>query len=231
MPWPMRFGPLPRMMIFGLSVGSASHVSSKLLYMYGVNDSNSAAQVSMRLKAGISLSSSRFSRTAESLTPRMSPSSSSPKPARFSVRSRSCDMSRRPIISAVRRSSTISVNCCRNHGSILVSSCSCSMVQPLSSARNRAHMRRSVGITSLRRSSGVLFLLLVFGLRAFVVRSGRRNSRPSLPSSSERTPFRNASLKVRPIDIASPTDFICVVKVRSACGNFSKFQRGILTTT
>ena len=41
----------------------------------------------------------------------------------------------------------------------------------------------------------------------------------------------NASLKVRPMAIASPTDFICVVSVRSACGNFSKFQRGILTTT
>ena len=57
------------------------------------------------------------------------------------------------------------------------------------------------------------------------------NSRPLRPSSSDRTPFMNASLKVRPIAIASPTDFICVVSVRSACGNFSKFHRGILTTT
>ena len=61
--------------------------------------------------------------------------------------------------------------------------------------------------------------------------AGRVNSSPSRPSSSERMPLRNASLKVRPIAIASPTDFICVVSVRSACGNFSKFQRGILTTT
>ena len=30
--------------------------------------------------------------------------------------------------------------------------------------------------------------------------------------------------------ITSPTDFICVVSVLSACGNFSKFHRGILTT-
>ena len=35
-------------------------------------------------------------------------------------------------------------------------------------------------------------------------------------------PFENASLNVRPIAIASPTDFIWVVRVRSACGNFSK---------
>ncbi len=30
--------------------------------------------------------------------------------------------------------------------------------------------------------------------------------------------------------IASPTDFICVVSAGSAPGNFSKAQRGILTT-
>ena len=64
-----------------------------------------------------------------------------------------------------------------------------------------------------------------------VVVAAARTAGRSCPSSSERTPFRNASLKVRPIAIASPTDFICVVSVRSACGNFSKFQRGILTTT
>ena len=31
--------------------------------------------------------------------------------------------------------------------------------------------------------------------------------------------------------MTSPTDFIWVIKVRSASGNFSKFHRGILTTT
>jgi len=36
------------------------------------------------------------------------------------------------------------------------------------------------------------------------------------PSSSDRKALRNASWKVRPIAIASPTDFICVVSVRSA---------------
>ena len=49
MPWPMRLGPLPRMMTLRAGVGSASHSCSKVPYMYGVNDSNSAAQVSMRL--------------------------------------------------------------------------------------------------------------------------------------------------------------------------------------
>jgi hypothetical protein len=31
--------------------------------------------------------------------------------------------------------------------------------------------------------------------------------------------------------IASPTDFMVVVRVRSAAGNFSNAKRGILTTT
>ena len=66
----------------------------------------------------------------------------------------------------------------------------------------------------------------------FVVEVGLGpKSSPLFPSSSDLTPFMNASLKVRPMAIASPTDFIWVVSVRSACGNFSKFQRGILTTT
>src|ERR1019366_695414 len=33
------------------------------------------------------------------------------------------------------------------------------------------------------------------------------------------------------VAIASPTLFICVVSVGSACGNFSKAKRGILVTT
>ncbi len=37
-------------------------------------------------------------------------------------------------------------------------------------------------------------------------------------------------MKVRPMAMASPTDFICVVSVWSASGNFSNAQRGNLTT-
>ena len=37
--------------------------------------------------------------------------------------------------------------------------------------------------------------------------------------------------KDRPIAIASPTLFIVVVRVGSACGNFSKAKRGTFTTT
>jgi hypothetical protein len=54
--------------------------------------------------------------------------------------------------------------------------------------------------------------------------------KPKRLISSERNAFCNASLNVRPIAMASPTLFICVVNVGSACGNFSKVNRGTFTT-
>jgi len=53
------------------------------------------------------------------------------------------------------------------------------------------------------------------------------------PGSSSREPkaLRKASVNVRPMPIASPTDFICVPSVGSAPGNFSNAKRGNLTTT
>jgi hypothetical protein len=54
---------------------------------------------------------------------------------------------------------------------------------------------------------------------------------PGRSISSARRPFWNASLKVRPIAIDSPTDFICVVSRQSALGNFSNANRGHFTTT
>jgi hypothetical protein len=46
-----------------------------------------------------------------------------------------------------------------------------------------------------------------------------------------RRAFWSASVKFRPIAIASPTDFMWVVRVGSAAGNFSNANRGTLTTT
>ena len=67
-------------------------------------------------------------------------------------------------------------------------------------------------------------------------RSGSAGRRPSQwndePARSiDRSAFCSASVKLRPIDIASPTDFIVVVSVGSAAGNFSNANRGTLTTT
>ena len=57
------------------------------------------------------------------------------------------------------------------------------------------------------------------------------SSKPVSPVSIERSAFCTASGKLRPIAIASPTDFIEVVRMGSVPGNFSKVKRGILTTT
>ncbi len=51
------------------------------------------------------------------------------------------------------------------------------------------------------------------------------------PPSREAMAFLQASPKVRPIPITSPTLRIALPRVRSAALNFSKFQRGILTMT
>ncbi len=48
--------------------------------------------------------------------------------------------------------------------------------------------------------------------------------------STERSAFCSASGKLRPIAMASPTLFIVVVRKSSACGNFSKANRGTFTT-
>ena len=54
----------------------------------------------------------------------------------------------------------------------------------------------------------------------------RRGASPGLRSA-----FCSASVKLRPIAMASPTDFMWVVSVGSAAGNFSNANRGTLTTT
>ena len=54
---------------------------------------------------------------------------------------------------------------------------------------------------------------------------------PVSPVSIERSAFCSDSWNVRPIDIASPTDFIWVLSSASVPGNFSNVKRGILVTT
>ena len=47
----------------------------------------------------------------------------------------------------------------------------------------------------------------------------------------ERSAFWRDSWKERPMDMASPTDFMAVVRFGCAPLNFSKVKRGILVTT
>ena len=55
--------------------------------------------------------------------------------------------------------------------------------------------------------------------------------KPAALVSIERNALPSASVKLRPIAMASPTLFMCVVSTGSAPGNFSKAKRGTFTTT
>ena len=114
-------------------------------------------------------------------------------------------------------SSTISAISRRNQGSMCETSETSSGVHPWRSAAKTANRRSQLGVERRRRS-----------------RTGsdiRRSRDAGLPSSSSaESPFISASLKVAPIAITSPTDFIEVPRVGGASGNFSKAQRGIFTT-
>jgi len=60
---------------------------------------------------------------------------------------------------------------------------------------------------------------------------GSRQDSGAAGFSSERSAFCSASGNDRPMAMASPTDFMCVVSTGSAPGNFSNANRGTLTTT
>ena len=89
--------------------------------------------------------------------------------------------------------------------------------------------RSGVGVPSAARMAALLSAssMPLAGSKPSMIIS----SSPVRPVSSERSAFCKLSWKVRPIAIASPTDFIEVVSVLVAPGNFSKANRGILVTT
>ncbi len=102
-----------------------------------------------------------------------------------------------------------------------VASCTSSTDRPPRSACWTRTIRPSVGRRAWSRSA-----------RACSVVGRGPSQWKLLPFfSSERSAFCSASVNERPIDIASPTDFIVVVRVSSAAGNFSNANRGTLTTT
>ena len=68
--------------------------------------------------------------------------------------------------------------------------------------------------------------------RALARATGRQLGKVVSESSyRERIAFAKDSRNVRPIAIASPTDFMCVVSCPVLPGNFSKAKRGIFVTT
>ena len=106
-----------------------------------------------------------------------------------------------------------------NHGSILVASNTCSCVAPARSACTSRPSRPSCGLDARwsRESTDSVI--------------SPASTKGALGSSRLRSALPSASVKLRPIAIASPTLFMCVVSASSAPGNFSNANRGTLTTT
>ena len=148
----------------------------------------------------------------------------SAKPMRLAARRVSA---RSVLRSAYSRASTVSNSTSwrrfsRNQMSIPVrSEISCG-VMPVVSACQIFRMRSGVPERRSSMSVGRLMRVMAALSRAW---------KPDQPFSSERRVLLRASLNVRPMPMASPTDFICEVSRWSLPGNFSKSQRGILTTT
>ena len=119
--------------------------------------------------------------------------------------------------------SLISSSWSTNHGSIPVASKTSSAVAPARSASMTLRRRPSCGVR-ISSSSASLSSSTHSWCQS-------KTADPCPPASSDRSAFCSASVKLRPIAIASPTDFMCVVRVGSAPGNFSNANRGTFTTT
>ena len=96
-----------------------------------------------------------------------------------------------------------------------VRACTSSTLAPRPSSSSTVSKRAGPGVRRLSSSAS----------SAIPARHG------GLSSSRERSALAKACWKVRPIAIASPTDFMCVDSVGSTPGNFSKAKRGHFTTT
>ncbi len=104
--------------------------------------------------------------------------------------------------------------CARNHGSILQAAKIWSSAKPWRIACATLRRRSGVGVPSAAR------IALRFSASSGPMPSIAISSKPVRPVSSERSAFCMLSWKVRPIAIASPTDFIEVVSVWLGAGEF-----------
>ncbi len=100
-----------------------------------------------------------------------------------------------------------------------------SIVIPARKAWRIDQTRSALGVASLARISSRV------GCSGVPQVSFLSQPKPNRPTSRLRRAFWKLSRNVRPIAMTSPTDFICVVRIGSASGNFSNAQRGILVTT
>ena len=173
--------------------------------------------MSIRLKTAVTPTPVRALRTSSSPSPASRASRASVKPIAFSRRSPSSSPGR-PLARTASSASTISRIRARNHGSKEVAPRISSSDIPCRIAW--AITRRRSGVC--RDSAAVIFA----GVSPISI-----SSSPSRPVSRLASAFCRLSAKLRPIAIASPTDFIAVVRSGLAPGNFSKAKRGIFVTT
>ena len=108
---------------------------------------------------------------------------------------------------------------------MLVRAYTSATLSPALKAYRRYHTRSAFGLARWRAISAS------DGWSGVPHLSPRSAPSPNRPTSSPRRAFCRLSLKVRPMAIVSPTDFIWVVRVGSASGNFSKLNRGTFVTT
>ena len=179
---------------------------------------NSAAQVSTMWYTGRIPRSWRSRRTRASVVPRIWASWASENPAAFAARSEAALSSGdwpRVIRSAC---SSMPLIWSMNQASMPVAATRSATLAPARMAWCTVVSRPSCG--SAQRAS-----------RSAWPAGGCCQLNGAPACSSERSAFCSASGKLRPMAIASPTDFMCVVSTGSAPGNFSKANRGTLTTT
>src|SRR3972149_915198 len=170
--------------------------------MYGVCASNSAAHVSTLLYTGVISHCSLILRMSHSSRLSSSETRWSEKPNSLALRSRDDSIGDTSISIS---SSTISLICSRNHGSIFEMLYISLTFIPYLRASAMYHNLSQLGVLS--RS----LILSIDSLTSDCVPATSLN--PYLSISSDRIAFCKASLNVLPIDITSPTDFIWIVRV------------------
>ncbi len=126
----------------------------------------------------------------------------------------------RPFAAMSRSAAMIFSSSRRNQGSNLLASWISSTDMPARSAWAAIRMRSGFGWERAARKAS-----------SPPSPGASTGSRPASPVSMLRRPFCSASAKLRPMAIASPTDFMLVESMAGVPGNFSKVKRGIFTTT
>ena len=231
MPWPMRLGPPPRMTIFSRSSGRAS--------------STGAAREGRRVgrihvgggrgelgRAGVDALVDRLGRRAPGAQPSTSATS---RPARAASRA-----SEKPALLRARRlPGPVAGRPKRLHLGLEVDDVLHLLDEPGVEAAGLVDLGVAHAVAqrlgdvehAIRRRPAERgpqrdrFVALARGPR-WGSRRGRSGRSPASAA-----PSAALSAKVRPIAMASPTDFMAVVSIGSAPGNFSKAKRGILVTT